>query len=121
LAIHFILSVVIVQLLCYANVKTVLKIASIYFPIKVVFILVGLFSWSPRLPRRKRFDADPVAGRRVRASVSLSVVRRVYRFFRLAAKIGFHLIDELKAKDFDIRQAKRDEKREEFYRISGRR
>jgi hypothetical protein len=35
-------------------------------------------------------------------------------FFVLAAKIGFHLIDELKAKDFDIRQAKRAEKREAF-------
>jgi len=42
-------------------------------------------------------------------------------FFILSAKIGFYLIDELKAKDFDIRQAKRDEKREEFYRIVGRR
>lgn len=42
-------------------------------------------------------------------------------FFILSVKIAFYLIDELKAKDFDIRQAKRDEKREEFYRIVGRR
>ncbi|MBQ2791271.1 MAG: hypothetical protein IJE97_16670 [Thermoguttaceae bacterium] len=42
-------------------------------------------------------------------------------FFILLAKIGFYLIDELKAKDFDIRQAKRDEKREAFYRIAGKR
>ncbi|MBR4976430.1 MAG: hypothetical protein IKY61_05195 [Thermoguttaceae bacterium] len=74
---------------------------------------------SPRSPRRKRFDADPVAGRRVRPSVSLGVA--FIGFFILTAKIGFYLIDELKAKDFDIRQAKRDEKRAEFYRIVGRR
>ncbi|MBR4976429.1 MAG: hypothetical protein IKY61_05190 [Thermoguttaceae bacterium] len=43
LAIHFVLSIVVVQLLCYANVKTVLKIVSIYFPIKVVFIFVWTF------------------------------------------------------------------------------
>ena len=42
-------------------------------------------------------------------------------FFILLAKIGFYLIDELKAKDFDIRKAKRDEKRDEFYRSVGRR
>jgi len=42
-------------------------------------------------------------------------------FFILSVKIGFYLIDELKAKDFDIRKAKRDEKSEEFYRIAGRR
>lgn len=42
-------------------------------------------------------------------------------FFILSVKIGFYLIDELKAKDFDIRKAKRDEKRDEFYRIAGRR
>ena len=42
-------------------------------------------------------------------------------FFILSVKIGFYLIDELKAKDFDIRKAKRDEKREAFYRIAGKR
>ena len=43
LAIHFVLSAVVVQLLYSTDVKTVLKIASIYFPIKVVFILVWTF------------------------------------------------------------------------------
>ena len=42
-------------------------------------------------------------------------------FFILSAKIGFYLIDELKAKDFDIRQALRDERREEARRLWTRR
>lgn len=66
---------------------------------------------------RFRDGAVPAFVRRFRLASFIAFIG----FFVLAAKIGFHLIDELKAKDFDIRQAKRDEKREEFYRIGGRR
>lgn len=59
---------------------------------------------------RFRDGAVPAFVRRFRLASFIAFIG----FFILSVKIGRDLIAELKAKDFNIRQAKRDEKREEF-------